>query len=178
MEEKLSIEYRKTNFVIITRTLGRIMLLDAYKKLGYGQFNPRSYSALTQKMKNDKLTIIMFSTGVISCMGSMSYYGALKYLFKLKTRLGLVILNVKVSNVVVTFNVNNEHVNLDRLYEQNKNYATYNKEIFPSLSLGVPDSKIICNIFSTGKVVIAGCNDEDKIRDAIEYVVEKIKLSM
>jgi TATA-box binding protein (TBP) (component of TFIID and TFIIIB) len=171
--------YKQTNHVILAQTHGRRSLIGVFNKLGYGKYRPKTYSALTQRFINPKATAIVFSTGNITNMGCNSYFGALRVLLSLKRRLGLEFMNVKLTNIVVSFSTKEYGtVDLLKFFEQNRGYCTYDPGIFPCVTFGIPGSKIKANIFKSGNVVIAGCKTRAAIESTISSVVEKIRQSL
>lgn len=173
---KMPPHWCQTNHVILCSTAGRTYLPDIYKTLNIGRFRPRSYSALTQRYINPKATMILFSTGNITSMGSSTFFGAMRVLFKLKTDLDLKIVNIKLTNIVVNFNFSHLGVvDIQALYEKNRGLCTYDPSIFPCLTYAIENKNIKANIFSSGAAVITGCKDKESIRETIKIVLSKIK---
>jgi len=168
--------YRQVNHVILAQTHGRQHLLDVYKRLGYGKYQPKTYSALTQRFRNPKTTVIMFSTGNITNMGCASYYGALRVLLGLKKRLGLDFINVKLTNIVVSLFVGS--LGLDHFFESNRGYSTYDPGIFPCCTYNIPGTRIKANIFKSGNVVITGCRSHAQVESSIESVLARVRESV
>lgn len=150
--------------------------MEIHDKLKMGKYRPKTYSALTQKFSKPKATSIIFSTGNITSMGCSSYYGAMYVLLKLKRELGLEFIDVKLSNIVVGFSIKHlGNLDLEKFYEKNQRFCTYDVEVFPCLTFNIPNTKIKANIFATGNVVLAGCRSHAQIRESIGKVVEKVK---
>ena len=171
----MQISYKQSNHVILAQTAGRRNLINIYNNLGYGKYRPKTYSALTQKFANPKSTVILFSTGNITSMGSSTYYGALLVLLKVKNQLNIDFLHVKLSNIVINFSVNQlGKLDLDKFFERNSEHSTYDLEVFPCLTYNIENTKIKANIFATGNVVLAGCYDHIKIKESIEFLLIKI----
>lgn len=170
------IVYKQSNHVILAQTNGRRCLIDVHDKLGLGKYRPKTYSALTQKFSNPKATAILFSTGNITSMGCASFYGAMYVLLKLKRDLGLQFVNIKLSNIVVGFSVKHMGpLSLDRFYELNQEYCTFDIEVFPCLTFNIPNTKIKANLFATGNVVLAGCRSHEQIKESIAKIIGKIE---
>ena len=167
--------YKQTNHVILAQCHGRQSLVSVYDKLGYGQYRPKTYSALTQRFVNPKATMIIFSTGNITNMGCKTFFGALRVLLGVKYRLKLDIINVKLTNIVINFSFK-EHgvIDLEKFYEKNRGFSTYDPGIFPCLTYGIPDTKIKANIFHSGNVVISGCKNSECIKNSVNMVLSKI----
>ena len=171
--------YKQSNHVILAQSAGRRHLLNVYTKLEYGKYRPKTYSALTQKFINPKSTLIVFSTGNITSMGSSTYYGALLVILNLKEKLNIQFLNVKLSNIVVCFSLKDFGIlnfNLEHFFEKNCEQSTYDLEVFPCLTYNIQDTNIKANIFATGNVVLAGCQDHNTIKQSILILISKINL--
>ena len=100
------VEYKLTNHVVSAKISERRSLTEIFKILGHGLYRPKKFSALTCKFQNPKATIIFFSTGNITIMGSESYYGALYVLNKVKQQLGIKFVEIKLNNIVAKFLIN------------------------------------------------------------------------
>lgn len=173
--ESVEIEYTQTNHVIISQINERQCLSDTLNALGFGNYRPKTYSALTQKFSNPKSSAIIFSTGVITSMGCPSFYEALYVLLKIKRELGVNFVNIRLSNIVVTFSIKSLGVlNLEKFQSVNQSSSTLNMEIFPCLTFIIPDTNIKANIFATGKVVLTGCGNHSQISNAITITVNKV----
>lgn len=172
-------EYTQTNHVILAQTNGRMCLKETLETLGYGKYKPTVYSALTQRFTNPKATTMIFSTGNITSMGCKCLFDSLFVLYKLKKRLGLEFVNIRLSNIVVTFSIQSfGKLDLTKFYNDNQSQSTYDVEIFPCLTFNLPDSKIKANIFNTGKVVLIGCRNNEQIEHSIRIIVERVKNSI
>lgn len=167
--------YKQTNHVILAQCHGRQSLVDVHKTLGYGQYRPKTYSALTQRFVNPKATMIIFSTGNITNMGCKTFFGALRVLLSVKQKLKLDIINVKLTNIVINFSFKEYgDIDLDKFYDKNRGFSTYDPSIFPCLTYGIPDTKIKANIFHSGNVVISGCKNSDCIKESVNRVLQRI----
>ena len=112
-------------------------------------------------------------------MGCKSYFGALRVLLNLKRKLNLEFMNIKLTNIVVTFSAKTfGDINLARFYELSHGYANYNPSIFPCVTYRIPNTKIKANIFHSGKVVVAGCRNRTTIEESIHHILGKIRASM
>lgn len=167
--------YKQTNHVILAQCHGRQSLVDVHNTLGYGQYRPKTYSALTQRFVNPKATMIIFSTGNITNMGCKTFFGAMRVLLKVKQRLKLDIINVKLTNIVINFSFKEYgEIDLELFYKTNRGFSTYDPGIFPCLTYGIPETKIKANIFHSGNVVISGCKNSECIKDSVNLVLCKI----
>lgn len=171
-----SIEFSKTNHIITIKTHGMRSLEDTFNKLGYGTYSPTTFSALTLKHKNPSATVIVFSTGNITIMGAPHFWGAMYVIQYIKRKLDLDFINVKLTNVVVKFSIKKfkESIQINQLYEWDQSNCACNEELFPSCTYKVPGSNIKANFFTSGKIVVTGCNNDDKVHEVIEHLVDVV----
>jgi len=167
-------EYNIENNVIIIKTHGMINLADTYKKMGYGTYCPTKFSALTLNHVNPSAAVIIFSTGNITIMGAKSYWGAMYIVQYIKRKLGLVFIDVKLSNVVIVFYLKNV-ININNLYEWDRSKCACNVIIFPSCRYSIPNTNIKANFFTSGKIVVTGCPDVSVASNTIHYLLDVIK---
>jgi TATA-box binding protein (TBP) (component of TFIID and TFIIIB) len=171
-----SVEFFITNHIITIKTHGMRSLVDTFNKLGYGTYSPITFSALTLKHKNPSTTVIVFSTGNITIMGAPNFWGAMYVIQYIKRKLDLEFINVKLTNVVVKFSIKKfkETIKINKLYEWDQSNCACNEELFPSCTYSVPNSNIKANFFTSGKIVVTGCNNNDKVKSVIEHLVDVI----
>jgi TATA-box binding protein (TBP) (component of TFIID and TFIIIB) len=171
--------YLRTNHVLLVRTRDSRCLYRVNEILRTGKYSPKTYSALTLHYSKPKTTVIMFSTGNITNMGSRSYYGALLVIHSLKRRLKLEIVHVRLTNAVVTFSIScYGKLSLGALNSDNPGTTTYDPGLFPCCTLNIENSTAKANIFESGKVVLAGCRTAEQIETNIRFVVSKVKTSI
>jgi TATA-box binding protein (TBP) (component of TFIID and TFIIIB) len=94
----------------------------------------------------------------------------------IKRKLDLEFINVKLTNVVVKFSIKKfkETIKINKLYEWDQSNCACNEELFPSCTYSVPNSNIKANFFTSGKIVVTGCNNNDKVKSVIEHLVDVI----
>jgi transcription initiation factor TFIID TATA-box-binding protein len=164
------VEYEKINHVIIVKTHGRRCITSAFEKLRYGEHTPNSFSALTLKHRNPSATIIMFSTGNITIMGPKTHWGAMYVLEVLKQKFDLHIMHINVANIAVKFLQNASGMDIRELYSWNKRDCDCDLDLFPSCTYMVPNTTVKANFFNSGKVVVLGCNTEEKVEHVIKHL--------
>lgn len=173
----MSVVYHRTNHVISIRTSGRKCLTEILKVLKCGTYNPKKFSALTFKVQNPKSTLIFFSTGNITLMGSPSYYGALYVLQYVKQLLGLTFVNVRLTNIVAKFSITtifDKPLQIHNFFQENSDKSISNMVIFPCCSYKIPNSKIKVNIFKSGSMVVVGCKKKQVLEESIHYILNEI----
>lgn len=172
----LDVKYIQTNHVFLAQTCSKKNLREVQSTLGFGRFKPRTYSAVTQRFSNPKATIILFSTGNTTSMGSTTKFGALRILLMLKNKLNLRYTYIKLTNVVTTIDISkHQKVDLKQIYNKNKSRASYDASIFPCVTLNVPKSNIKANVFASGKVVVTGCSNREVVEKTLKIILEMTK---
>lgn len=174
----MDVKYSRINHVISARTDGRKSLIEIFKVLKSGIYNPKNFSALTYKVVNPKSTIIFFSTGNITVMGSSSYYGALYVLSFIKKKLNLKFINVRLTNIVTKLSIKGlfqQQLDIQKFFQKHSDRSISNMIIFPCCSYKIPNTKIKVNIFKTKKLVIAGCKNKDVVEESIQYILNEIQ---
>ncbi len=173
----IQVNYVQTNHVFLAQTCSKKNLRRVQSTLGFGRFKPRTYSAVTQRFSNPKATIILFSTGNTTSMGSTTKFGALRILLMLKNKLKLRYTHIKLTNVVTTIDISkHQNVALPKIYNKNKTRASYDASIFPCVTLNVPNSNIKANVFASGKVVITGCSSKEVVEKTIKIILDMTKI--
>lgn len=171
-----SVEFSIINHIITIKTHGMRSLTDTFNKLGYGTYSPITFSALTLKHKNPSTTVIIFSTGNITIMGAPNFWGAMYVIQYIKRKLDLEFINVKLTNVVVKFSIKKfkESIKINKLYEWDQSNCACNEELFPSCTYSVPNTNIKANFFTSGKIVVTGCDSNDTVKTVINHLVDVV----
>lgn len=173
----VKVYFKQTNHVFLAQTCSKKNLRKIQSILGFGRYKPKTYSAVTQRFSNPKATIILFSTGNTTSMGSTTKFGALRILLMLKQKLDLNFTHIKLTNVVTTIDISkHQKVDLNKIYSKNKSRASYDSSIFPCVTLNVPDSNIKANVFASGKIVITGCSNRQVVEKTILIVLNMVSL--
>lgn len=142
------------------------------------EYEPEIFSGLIYRIKNPKVTLIMFSSGKITSVGSKSEYMAKKAIIntiKELDEMDLIIGSkemdeITIENVVGTgefgFGIDLELVSY-YLFD-----AIYEPEQFPGI-IYRPYESVVCLLFSSGKVVLVGGKSEKQVIKAF-HDVEKL----
>ena len=117
-------------------------------------------------------TFLVFGSGKIVCVGSISPSVAISAFEKLKTIIGREIKNTKVSNLVAHFAV--EPVNLGKIYMSIKDefFASYEPELFQALRITIKGVTVL--IFYSGKIIITGAKDIKDIENTYKIIVNRL----
>lgn len=176
---KMSASLRVVNVIASTRIKGQIDIEELSQILRKAQYEPGNFPGLVYR-RSGYPTIIMFASGKISSHGARNEADAreaiLQTLIEID-RLGLIIGNretakIAIENVVGTADLRRP-IDLE-LITNVLPKSMYEPEQFPGLILRLEGS-IVCLLFSTGKIVIAGAKSEPLIQKAFEYLLNLLR---
>jgi len=161
------------NVIASTKTNMEIDIEELSQKLMNAEYNPEMFSGLIYRRDN-KPTIIMFATGKLSSHGARSETAAkraiIEVLSEIKNIGGLNktahLENINIVNVVGTVFIG-YRIDIEELSKNLPN-TIYDPEQFPGLIYRPSNDSVVCMIFSTGKIVIVGCNSEVQIRQTYQ----------
>lgn len=168
------------NVVASTRIEGKIDVEVMTGLLSGVEYEPEIFSGLIYRKRNPKVTLIMFSNGKISSMGSKSEYMAKKAIITTIGELDdmdFIIGSTKmeainIENVVGVGDFGYD-VDLELILYYLSN-ATYEPEQFPGIIYRPYDS-LVYLIFSSGKVVLVGGKTEKQVINAFHDIEKLIK---
>lgn len=169
-------DYELKNVVIKIKTTGFIDVKNIVPILGFGVYNPDVFSAATVKFMNPKITVNIFSTGVLMVMGARTAHGALYVIHYLKQRLKFNISFIKITNMFCTYSTGRE-IDVYKFLENYKSHCYYDPGLFPSCVYKPSHSSNTVSVFSTGSLTIYGCKTVDEINNTIEDVLTRLESS-
>ena len=150
-------------------------ILEKYKDIE----KKNNFPGLVAKINNPKATILIFASGKLVCTGVRLPRNipivVKKIISKIK-KADIEIENepiVKIENIVVRGDFH-QSINLD-ITSLILNSAIYEPEVFPGLIYKVIDPKICFLIFSSGRIIVTGSNNEDKIKKAVKKLAVTLK---
>jgi transcription initiation factor TFIID TATA-box-binding protein len=135
-------------------------LVELGTLLDEAEYNPDSFPALIVKLKEPKVSFLVFRNGKINCTGAKSVEMAEEGVAELVRRLKAVGIEIEttpeiiVTNVVATVDLG-VTLNLDEIALNIENIE-YEPEQFPGLVYKPYGSRISVLVFGTGKLVLAG----------------------
>ncbi|GBG32369.1 TATA-box-binding protein [Hondaea fermentalgiana] len=168
--------YSRTNHVISVRLRSRRALPEFASLLMAGKYSPKKFSAITLKVINPNATVILFSTGTATVMGCTSYYAALVALRFLREKLDLEFVHIVLTNIVAKFSIFDRfEVDVDKFRAANQDCCSYNPSVFPSCSFKLPDptKNIKVNLFSSGRIIVAGPKTREDLEHTVRVVMER-----
>jgi len=161
--------------VTLGRTLNLAQLLEKYHDIE----KKDNFPGLVVKLRNPKATILIFASGkmVITGIRLVKHIPIVveKILLKLENADIKIETEpeIKVENIVVRgdfhFNLNLDMTSLAL------NRTIYEPEVFPGLIYKVPNPKICFLLFSSGRIICTGANNEEIIKKAVKELALTLK---
>lgn len=151
------------------------------KKVTLGRFCKKSFPAVEIKILEPAVTCFVFSTGTIDIVGAKSAeevhrgFCLMAMILSEKLDTDIQIRRFRIHNRVATLNYG---VKLDlariKLRPYNSGVAFYNPATFPGLHLKVHKPRFTAAVFASGKVVMAGVEDEESFHKVLHIVMDRI----
>ncbi|XP_022745919.1 TATA-box-binding protein-like [Durio zibethinus] len=138
------------------------------------EYNPKRLAAVMIRIKEPKTTALIFSSGKMVCTGAkseqQSRLAARKHA-RIIQKLGFDVKfnGFKIQNIVAAYDFTFP-INLIRLANSHFKFSVYEPELFPGLIYRMKQSKIMVQVFSSGKIAIAGAQKRDEILKAFENI--------
>jgi transcription initiation factor TFIID TATA-box-binding protein len=148
-----------------------------------GEYDPNRFPALIVKLKEPKISFLVFSNGKMNCTGANNISRVEEGVAKLVAQLrglGVEIVEdpeIKVTNIVSTVDIGLD-LNLDEI-ALNVDNVEYEPEQFPGLVYRPydwpRDSKPSVLVFGTGKLVVAGVQEVSEAKLLVQRLVESLR---
>ena len=138
--------------------------------LRFSEYNPRKFAAVIVRLRDPKLTALIFESGKMVVTGSkseeQSIKGARKFT-RIIQRLNFPakFTGIKISNMTGSCDVRFP-IRLEGLAFRHGKFCHYEPELFPGLIYRMVSPKVVLLIFVSGKVVITGAKSEAQAREA------------
>jgi len=150
--------------------LKKIML-----KTRNSEYNPRRFTAVIMRIRDPKVTALIFASGKIVCTGAKSeddaYRGAHKF-HRLIKKIGYSkakFTDFQLQNVTGSCDVGFP-IRLESLAYAHGKFCHYEPELFPGLVYRMVTPKVVLLVFVSGKLVITGAKSKDNIQQAFEKI--------
>lgn len=162
---------------------GQINLYDLATILPNSSYDKAVFAAITLRVTSPFCTSLLFSSGKLVVTGLKSFYESM-YASLCVTRLlnkahGDVpifsVCSCSVQNIVAHLTINtreNEHLDIQRMYEFAPCDCTYQKNLFPGLILRSPRSPVVALCFYSGRVVLTGGKNVEGVIAGWKHVTE------
>lgn len=166
--------------IVASATLGRQIDLEFISAtLSGAEYEPEQFPGLVFRMKEPKVTSLMFRNGKIICAGAKRVEDVETAIGKMVMELRAIGVDVNdpseiiVQNIVATASVD-AHLNLDAIAVGLDN-TEYEPEQFPGLVYRMSDPKVVFLLFGSGKMVITGAKSREDAEMAADNIVESLK---
>lgn len=166
-------EFNIRNIVIKATCATPLVISDVVYKLGHGNYDPSRFSAIILKFRNPKMTLNIFSSGIMILMGSKTVHSAYYVLQKIITKIGVELVDVYIANILATLNLNKE-IDINDVFSRNRDRCICDKTLFPSLVFRRKDSSNGSSIFSSGKITVYGCKSIQEINETVDIILNEI----
>ncbi len=159
-------------------TTGQIDLFKISRKYMEVEYDPERFPGLIMRINNPRSTFLIFSSGKMVITGLKNADEAnpgVKKVINYLKKAGINVSNqeIKIQNIVASGDLH-AFINLDLAVVKMEN-AMYDPEGFQGLIYRMKDPKTVFLIFSTGKVICTGANNEESVREAIIKLNKKLR---
>lgn len=162
----------KVQNMVYTIDLGVPLSLPyiAMRHFACTEYNPRQFAHAIIHLRSPVVTVLLFSTGNGVCTGCKSpddMMVALRAIRDMMHEAGVCtpVVHSCLRNVVGSANLG-VALDLDVLAARLGEEASYEPELFPGLKYRPVTGEVTLLVFSSGKVVMTGCRDEQGLRTA------------
>jgi transcription initiation factor TFIID TATA-box-binding protein len=177
-----SAKYRIENIVIsvvLKRDIDLHLIADAYNDV---EFNMNKFPGVCIRILHPKCTILLFKNGKMILTGLKNSKDGdviVKKVIERFNHVGIELMEppeLKIVNIVVSLNLQH-HINLDKA-TLILLHSIYEPEVFPGLIYrAVEPNPCAFLIFSSGKVILAGLKEEQKIIPAIKHLGKQLRVN-
>jgi transcription initiation factor TFIID TATA-box-binding protein len=137
------------------------------------EYNPARFSAVVMRIREPKVTGLIFSTGKIVITGAKSERAGMTAAKIFEKTVQKVmeedeekpaLSGFKIQNIVASSDVGFS-IKLESLQEEHKKFSRchYEPELFPGLIYKMESPKVVLLIFTSGKIVLAGAKTRQEI---------------
>lgn len=178
---KYSATVKIQNVVVSVNFKHEILLDDVVNHYKDIEYNPERFPGICIRLTppSPKSTILLFKNGKAIITGLKNTHDVPKVISKIIQKLERIGIKISpdpeysISNVVSSINFKRK-INLD-LASLALNSAIYEPEIFPGLIYRQFDPKAVFLLFTTGKAILTGINNEDLIVPMVKKMGNDLK---
>ncbi len=159
--------------IVATGKIGEdVDLKKIARELKNTRYNPKTFPGLALSIDNPSPVLLIFKSGKVVCTGTKCIEDVKKAvniaIEKLKSiGIDAKVEYVKVQNIVAYVELGIE-LNLNAIALAFLENVEYEPEQFPGLFYRLEDPKAVILVFSSGKIIIAGCKTIEDIERAVE----------
>jgi transcription initiation factor TFIID TATA-box-binding protein len=180
MSEKKKSEFKiKIQNIVAFTVLGKDISLDEMlQNVEDTEWQPEQFPGLVYKIKDPRASALIFSQGKIVCTGTKTLEDLEKAMKKIVARIrkaGMSMPNkydTRVENIVASTKVDGD-ITLEEIATTLEN-SEYEPEQFPGLVYRISEPRVAFLIFGSGRVIVAGAQNEKDIHRALHKLVENL----
>ncbi len=169
----------KVQNIVAYTVLGKPISLDEMlQKVEDTEWQPEQFPGLVYKIKDPRASALIFSQGKIVCTGTKTLEDLRKAMKKIVARIqkaGIEMptrYDTKVENIVASTKVIGE-ISLEEIATTLEN-SEYEPEQFPGLVYRISEPRVAFLLFRSGRVIVAGAQNEESIHRALHKLVENL----
>ena len=184
-EEELVFDIKIQNCVATANLFTTIDLVPLFQRLLDNaeyvvNYNPDRFPGMILKIKDPKISSLVFSSGKIVITGAKSdamVHVGLKKLVKILKANGTTITEVPevaIQNIVASGNFNKRTINLE-LAAMWLDQSMYEPEQFPGLIYRLDVPKTVLLLFQSGNIVCTGAKTEEQVHEAFRAAYANVE---
>lgn len=162
----------KVQNIVAYTVLGKNISLDKMlQKVEDTEWQPEQFPGLVYKIKDPRASALIFSQGKIVCTGTKSLEDLETAMKKIVSRIrkaGFPMptkYHTKVENIVASTKVDGD-ISLEEIAATLEN-SEYEPEQFPGLVYRISDPRVTFLLFTSGRIICAGAQNEEDIHRAL-----------
>jgi transcription initiation factor TFIID TATA-box-binding protein len=173
-------EFRiKIQNIVAFTVLGKPISLDEMlQKVEDTEWQPEQFPGLVYKIKDPRASALIFSQGKVVCTGTKSLEDLDRAMKKIISRIRKAGISMptkyetKVENIVASTKVKGD-ISLEEIAAVLEN-SEYEPEQFPGLVYRISDPRVAFLLFGSGRVIVAGAQNEADIQRALRKFQENL----
>jgi len=149
-------------------------------KLENCELNTKRFPGAVLRLQNPKIAVLIFSSGKVVITGARSPEALVRgqaILIKTMKEAGVICHDtpdVAVTNMVCSYDLG-KYINLNKVViTLNMENVEYEPEVFPGLVFRIPDPKVVALLFSSGKIILTGGRNMEKVEEGLAYLEQKL----
>lgn len=137
------------------------------------QYDKQKFAAITIRLFDPFCTVLLFTSGKMVLTGCKTFIECVTATYKVLTTLQvgfprqkIKLFDISIQNIVGNVDVvlaPDQHIDLDRMMQENSVFCTYLKNMFPGLIYRPLDCPVVLLVFKSGKIVITGGKSSNDI---------------
>ena len=164
------------NITATAKIADKLDLLQLARHLWNVEYNPKRFSALIMRIRNPRVTGLVFQTGKIVVIGAKSEEeankGAEKMTKLIRRTTKVQLEEFRIENMVASSSVT-YRISLENLHATKPGFVYYEPEFFsPACQMRYKkEEKFLALIFRTGKIIFTGTTNFKDIQDFHSYLL-------